>query len=53
MYHQIQEIQVIPPPPHHQNPPPPAPKQEDFAEQPFRVVIHMITGGLSADINTK
>jgi hypothetical protein len=54
MYHQHQEIQVLPPPPpHHQNPPPPAPKQEDFAEQPFYGVIHMITGGSSADFDTK
>jgi hypothetical protein len=54
MYQQHQEIQVLPPPPHHQNPPPPpAPKQEDFAEQPFCGVIHMITGGSSADFDTK
>jgi hypothetical protein len=52
MYHHHQEIQILPPPPHHQNPPP-APKQEDFAEQPFRGVIHMITGGSSADFDTK
>jgi hypothetical protein len=55
MYQQHQEIQVLPPPPHHQNPPPPppAPKQEEFTEQPFRGVIHMITGGSSTDIDTK
>jgi hypothetical protein len=27
------------------HPPPQAPKQEDFADQPYRGVIHMITGG--------
>jgi hypothetical protein len=29
------------------------PKQEDFTDQPFRGVIHMITGGSSADFDTK
>jgi hypothetical protein len=53
MYHQHQYIQVLPPPPHRQNPPPPAPKQEDFAEQPFRGVIHMIIEVSSIDFNTK
>jgi hypothetical protein len=32
---------------------PQAPKQEDFAEQPYRGVIHMITGGSSVDFETK
>jgi hypothetical protein len=56
MYQQHQEIQPLPPPPsHHQNPPPPppAPKQEDFADPPFRGVIHMITGGSSSEFDTK
>jgi hypothetical protein len=53
-YQHHQEIKVLPPPPHHQNPPPPpAPKQEDFTEQPFCGVVHMITGGSSADFDTK
>jgi hypothetical protein len=30
-----------------------APKQEDFADQPYRRVIHMITGGSSVDFDTK
>jgi hypothetical protein len=30
-----------------------APKQEDFADQPYRGVIHMITGGSSVDFDTK
>jgi hypothetical protein len=46
-------IQVLPPPPLHQNRPPPAPKQEDFIEQPFRGVIHIISGGSTADFDTK
>jgi hypothetical protein len=29
------------------------PKQEDFADQPYRGVIHMITGGSSTDFDTK
>jgi hypothetical protein len=33
--------------------PPQAPKQEDFADQPYRGVIHMITRGSSADFDTK
>jgi hypothetical protein len=37
---------------HHQNHPQ-APKQEDFADQPYRRVIHMITGGSSVDFDTK
>jgi hypothetical protein len=51
-YQHHQEVQIVPPPPppphqqqqniHH----PHAPKQEDFADQPFRGVIHMITGGV-------
>jgi hypothetical protein len=45
-----------PPPPHpnihHQNHPQ-APKQEDFVDQPYRGVIHMITGGSSVDFDTK
>jgi hypothetical protein len=32
---------------------PQAPKQEDFADQPYRGVIHMITGGSSVDFETK
>jgi hypothetical protein len=38
--------------PHHQNHPQ-APKQEDFADQPYRGVIHMITGRSSVDFETK
>jgi hypothetical protein len=34
-------------------PPPQAPKQEDFAEPPYRGVIHMITRGSSMDFDTK
>jgi hypothetical protein len=37
---------------HHPNHPQ-APKQEDFADQPYRGVIHMITGGSSVDFDTK
>jgi hypothetical protein len=55
-YQHHQEVQIVAPPP----PPPPeqthnphAPKQEDFADQPYRGVIHMITGGSSADFDTK
>jgi hypothetical protein len=33
--------------------PPQASKQEDFADQPYRGVIHMITGRSSADFDTK
>jgi hypothetical protein len=32
---------------------PQAPKQEDFADQPYRGVIHMITRGSSVDFDTK
>jgi hypothetical protein len=32
---------------------PQEPKQEDFAEQPYRGVIHMITEGSSVDFDTK
>jgi hypothetical protein len=32
---------------------PQAPKQEDFTDQPYRGVIHMITGGSSVDFDTK
>jgi hypothetical protein len=32
---------------------PQAPKQEDFADKPYRGVIHMITGGSSVDFDTK
>jgi hypothetical protein len=32
---------------------PQAPKQEDFAEQPYRGVIHMIIGGSSVDFEMK
>jgi hypothetical protein len=58
LYRHHQEVQVLPPPPHHPNPPhqkppPPTPKKEDFAEQPYRRVIHMITRGSSVDFNTK
>jgi hypothetical protein len=58
-YQHHQEVQVLPPPPpHHPNPPhhnhpPQAPKQEDFAEPPYRGVIHTITGGSSVDFDTK
>jgi hypothetical protein len=58
-YQHHQEVQIIPPPPppphqqqqniHH----PHAPKQVDFADQSYRGVIHMITGGSSADFDTK
>jgi hypothetical protein len=58
-YQNHQEVQIVPPPPppphqqqqniHH----PQAPKQEDFTDQPYRGVIHMITGGSSADFDTK
>jgi hypothetical protein len=56
-YQHHQEVQIVPPPtppPHqqHQNIPH-APKQEDFADQPYRGVIHMITGGSSTDFDTK
>jgi hypothetical protein len=53
------EVQIVsppPPPPHQQQQNihhPHAPKQEDFADQPYRGVIHMITGGSSADFDTK
>jgi hypothetical protein len=54
-----QEVQIVPPPPpplHPQQPNihhPHAPKQEDFADQSYRGVIHMITGGSSTDFDTK
>jgi hypothetical protein len=32
---------------------PQAPKQEDFADQPYRGVIHMITGGSSVNFEAK
>jgi hypothetical protein len=59
-YRHHHEVQVVSPPlspshqpnPHHQNHPQ-APKQEDFADQPYRGVIHMITGGSSVDFETK
>jgi hypothetical protein len=57
--YQHQEVQIVPPPPpppHPQQPNihhPHAPKQEDFADQPYRGVIHMITRGSSADFDTK
>jgi hypothetical protein len=55
-YQHRQEVQVLPPP-HHPNPQhhnhPQAPKQEDFVEQPYRGVIHMITRGSSVDFETK
>jgi hypothetical protein len=57
-YQHHQQVQVLPPPPpHHPNPPHhnhhQAPKQEDFAEQPYHGVIHMITRGSSMDFDTK
>jgi hypothetical protein len=58
-YQHHQEVQIVPPsppPPHQQQQNihhPHAPKQEDFADQPYRGVIHMITGGSSADFDTK
>jgi hypothetical protein len=59
-YQHHQEVQVVPPPhppPHHPNPhhqnQPQSPKQEDFADQPYRGVIHMITGGSSVNFETK
>jgi hypothetical protein len=61
-YQHHQEVQVVPPPlsPPHPHQPnihhpnhPQAPKQEDFADQPYRGVIHMITGGSSVDFDTK
>jgi hypothetical protein len=61
-YQHHQEVQVVPPPlpPPHPHQPnihhpnhPQAPKQEDFADQPYRGVIHMITEGSSVDFNTK
>jgi hypothetical protein len=56
-YQHNQEVQIVPPPPPHQQQQnihhPHAPKQEDFANQPYRGVIHMITGGSSADFDTK
>jgi hypothetical protein len=61
-YQHHQEVQIIPPPlptPHpqqlniHHPNHPQAPKQEDFADQPYRGVIHMITGGSSVDFDTK
>jgi hypothetical protein len=56
-YQHHPEVQIVPPPPppphqQHQNIPN-APKQEDFADQPYRRVIHMITGGSSTDFDTK
>jgi hypothetical protein len=42
-----------PHPQHHAYQHPHAPKQEDFADQPYRGVIHMITGGSSTDFDTK
>jgi hypothetical protein len=56
-YQHHQEVQIVPPPPppphqQHQNIPH-APKQEDFADQPYHGVIHMITGGSSTDFDTK
>jgi hypothetical protein len=61
-YQHHQEVQIVPPPlqPPHPHQPnihhpnhPQAPKQEDFADQPYRGVIHMITGGSSVDFDTK
>jgi hypothetical protein len=61
-YQHHQEVQIVPPPlppPHPQQPNihhpnhPQAPKQEDFADQPYRGVSHMITRGSSVDFDTK
>jgi hypothetical protein len=61
-YQHHQEVQIIPPPlpPPHPHQPnihhpnhPQAPKQEDFADQLYCGVIHMITGGSSVDFDTK
>jgi hypothetical protein len=58
-YQHHQEVQSVPPPhppPHQQQQNihhPQAPKQEDFVDQSYRGVIHMITGGSSADFDTK
>jgi hypothetical protein len=61
-YQHHHEVQIVPPPlqPPHPHQPnihhpnhPQAPKQEDFADQPYRGVIHMITGGSSVDFDTK
>jgi hypothetical protein len=61
-YQHHQEVQIVPPPllPPHPHQPnihhpnhPQAPKQEDFADQPYRGVIHMITRGSSVDFDTK
>jgi hypothetical protein len=34
-------------------PPPPPPKKEEYADSPFRGVIHMITGGSSIEFENK
>jgi hypothetical protein len=61
-YQHHQEVQIVPPPlppphPHqpniHHSNHPQAPKQEDFADQPYRGVIHIITGGSSVNFDTK
>jgi hypothetical protein len=58
-YQHHQEVQIVPPPlppPHPQQPNihhPQAPKQEDFADQPYRGVIHMITGGVQRRLRHK
>jgi hypothetical protein len=48
---------LLPPHPHqpniHHPNHPQAPKQEDSVDQPYRGVIHMITGGSSVDFDTK
>jgi hypothetical protein len=46
---QHQEILALSSPP----PPPPLPKQGDFADQPFKGVIHMISGGSGSEFETK
>jgi hypothetical protein len=58
-YQHHQEVQIVPPPPppphqqqqniHH----PHAPKQEDFSDQPYRGVIHMITRGVQHRLRHK
>jgi hypothetical protein len=47
-HHRLRTTQIL-----HVTTPPPAPKQEDFAEPPYRGVIHMITRGSSVDFDTK
>jgi hypothetical protein len=57
IYQQHQKILALPPPPprhpNQQLPPPPPPKREDFADQPFQGIIHMITRRSSSEFDTK